>query len=186
MSYLRNQKFNFYSSNVNKMQKQLTFLFLFFNFLSFSQDITLKGIIKDNKNRGIQSASVSLLDESEDILGYNFTDEDGNYSITFEKPKTDNITIEIACLSYHKTSKIISLSNRNQNFSLEEKIEELNEVVVESGKKIRIAQDTTFIKVASFGNKTELTVEDILKKLPGIEVLKDGTIKAHGKTIDKK
>ncbi len=74
MSYLRNQKFNFYSSNVNKMQKQLTFLFLFFNFLSFSQDITLKGIIKDNKNRGIQSASVSLLDESEDILGYNFSD----------------------------------------------------------------------------------------------------------------
>ena len=95
------------------MQKQLTFLFLCFNFFSFSQEITLKGKIIDQQNRGIQSASVSLFDESEDILGYNFTDEDGNYSITFEKPKTDNITIEIACLSYHKTSKIISLSNRN-------------------------------------------------------------------------
>ena len=174
-----------YLSNASNMQKHITFFFILFYFISFSQEITLKGKILDQQNRGIQSASVSLLDESEDILGYNFTDEDGNYSITFEKPKTDNITIEIACLSYHKTSKIISLSNRNQNFSLEEKIEELNEVVVESGKKIRIAQDTTFIKVASFGNKTELTVEDILKKLPGIEVLKDGTIKAHGKTIDK-
>ena len=150
------------------MQKQLTFLFLFFNFYSFSQEITLKGKIIDQQNRGIQSASVSLLDESEDILGYNFSDEEGEYSITFEKPKTGNVTIEISSLGYHKISKIISLSNLSHNFSLEEKIEELNEVVVESGKKIRIAQDTTFIKVASFGNKTELTVEDILKKLPGI------------------
>ena len=73
---------------MNNMQKQLTFLFLFFNFFSFSQEITLKGKIIDQQNRGIQSASVSLLDESEDILGYNFSDEEGEYSITFEKPKS--------------------------------------------------------------------------------------------------
>lgn len=170
---------------MNNIQKLITILFLFINFFSFSQEITLKGKIIDHQNRGIQSASVSLLDESEDILGYNFSDEEGNYFITFEKPKIGNVTLEVSCLGYHKTSKIIALSNLTHNFSLEEKNEELNEVVVESGRKIRIEQDTTTIKVASFGNKTELTVEDILKKLPGIEVLKDGTIKAHGKTIDK-
>ena len=88
---------------------KITFLFLFFNFYSFSQEITLKGKIFDQQNRGIQSASVSLLDESEDILGYNFSDEEGEYSITFQKPKTGNITIELSCLGYHKISKIISL-----------------------------------------------------------------------------
>ena len=167
------------------MQKTITTFILLFSLFSFSQEITIKGIIKDNKNRGIQNASVSILDESDDFLGYAFTDENGFYSISFEKPKNETIKIEISCLGYKKITQIINSTNQNQNYQLEEKIESLQEVVVESSKKIRINQDTTYIKVASFGNKTEQTVEDILKKLPGIEVLKDGSIKAHGKTIDK-
>lgn len=167
------------------MKKSLTIIILFFSLFSFSQELTIKGKIKDNQNRSIQNASVSLLDESADFLGYAFTDENGLYSITFEKPKNQTIKIEISCLGYKKITQNINPTTQNLNYQLEDKIESLQEVVVESGKKIRIDQDTTYIRVASFGNNTEQTVEDILKKLPGIEVLKDGSIKAHGKTIDK-
>ena len=167
------------------MQKTVTIIILLCSIYSFSQKTTIKGSIKDQQNRSIQSASVSLFDEKDNFLGYNFTNENGNYSITFENKKYSLIKIEIACLGYHKISKLITTENLAQNFTLEEKIESLQEIVVESGKKIKIEQDTTYIKVASFGNKTEQTVEDILKKLPGIEVSKDGSIKAHGKTIDK-
>ena len=165
---------------------KIVILLLFFSLPLFSQQINLKGKIKDNQNRSIQSASVSITDDSENNLGYNYSDEDGNYSILFEKPKSEKITVEVSCLGYHKKTLFINIkTNTIQNFVLEEKIESLQEIVVESGKKIRIEQDTTTIKVASFGNKTEQTVEDILKKLPGIEVSKDGSIKAHGKPIDK-
>ena len=167
------------------MQKSLTTFIILFSIFSFSQEITIKGSIKDNKNRSIQNASVSLLDENNDFLGYDFTNENGLYSISFDKTKNQTIKIEISCLGYKKITQTINATNQNLNYQLEEKIESLQEVVVESGKKIRIDQDTTYIKVASFGNKTEQTVEDILKKLPGIEVTKDGSIKAHGKTIDK-
>lgn len=167
-----------------RINNYFIFIILLTNSL-FSQELTIKGKISDQQNRGIQNASVSLLDEKGDFLGYNFTDENGNYNITFEKLTTNNLTIEISCLGYQKVTQLINSSILTQNFTLEEKIETLNEIVLEAGKKIRIEQDTTFIKVASFGNKTEQTVEDILKKLPGIEVLKDGTIKAHGKAIDK-
>jgi hypothetical protein len=167
------------------MQKKFTLFFLLIICYSFSQETTVIGKVLDNQNRGIQSASVLLLDEVEDVLGYAFTDEHGNYSVSIQKPKNSKITFEISCLGYHKISKLIEYSEQNQNFKLEEKTETIQEVVIESGKKIRTEQDTTFIKVASFGNKTEQTVEDILKKIPGIEVTADGTIKAHGKTIDK-
>ena len=161
-------------------------LFLFFSLKLFAQQINIKGKIVDNQNRSIQSASVLIIDNSDNTLGYNYSDEEGNYSVSFDKPNSEKITIEVSCLSYYKKILTISIkTNTIQNFVLEEKTESLQEVVVESGKKIRIEQDTTTIKVASFGNKTEQTVEDILKKLPGIEVSKDGTIKAHGKTIDK-
>ncbi|WP_395045088.1 carboxypeptidase-like regulatory domain-containing protein [Flavobacterium sp.] len=167
------------------MIKIIAFLFLLPISL-FAQQINIKGVIKDNQNRSIQSASVSIIDDKENDLGYNFSDENGNYSITFEKPNSEKITLEVSCLGFKKNTRTLSVNiNSTQNFSLEEKLESLKEVVIESNKKIKVEQDTTTIKVASFGNKTEQTVEDILKKLPGIEVTKDGTIKAHGKAIDK-
>ena len=168
------------------MSKIIFLFFFLLSFTAFSQEINIKGTIKDSNDRGIQSASVLLIDDNENNLGYNYSDENGNYSISFAKPNSEKITIEISCLGYQK--KVLNLNvktNTIQNFTLVEKTETLKEVVIDANKKIRIEQDTTTIKVASFGNKTEQTVEDLLKKLPGIEVSKDGTIKAHGKTIDK-
>lgn len=167
------------------MQKSLITIILLYSFFSSSQEITVKGFIKDQQNRGIQNASVSLLDENDDVLGYDFTNENGLYTIAFDKQNYDKIKVEISCLGFQKIKSSIALKNQNLNFTLEEKKIILEEVVIETERKVRIKQDTTFIKIVSFGNKTEQTVEDILKKLPGIEVLKDGSIKAHGKIIDK-
>ena len=167
------------------MNKTIILLFLL-PYSLLAQQINIKGKIKDYQNRSIQSASVLLIDDNENNLGYNYSDEEGNYSISFEKTNSEKITLEVSCLGYlKKTLTLIVKSSTTQNFILEEKTESLREVVIDANKKIRIEQDTTTIKVAGFGNKTEQTVEDILKKLPGIEVSKDGTIKAHGKTIDK-
>ena len=166
------------------MNKIILFFFIF-PLIIFSQEIKVTGTIKDYQNRGIQNASVSLLDLTDDVLGYSFTNENGDYSILLNKSKENLIKIEIACLGYQKISLQITDLDKRQNFTLLEKSESLQEVIINANKKIRTDQDTTFIKVNSFSNKTEQTVEDILKKLPGIEVLKDGTIKAHGKTIDK-
>ncbi|SHF89750.1 CarboxypepD_reg-like domain-containing protein [Flavobacterium segetis] len=167
------------------MQKLIVFFLLFFSLSTQAQEFIIKGKIIDLENRGIQNASVSLINENGDYLEYDFTDENGNYSIAFQNPKSLTITIEISCLGYGKISKIVSNSSQSENFILEKKAQILQEVIIESSKKVRVEQDTTTIKVASFGNKTEQTIEDVLKKIPGIVVLKDGTIKAHGVSIDK-
>lgn len=163
------------------------YLILIFITCSLSaQQLKISGKIKDRQNRSITSASVSFIDEDGENLGYDFSDEEGNYIVTLKKLDKKVIFVEISCLGYQKRRfSIIAKENLSENFLLEEKSEYIQEVVIESGKKIRIDQDTTTIRVAGFSNKTEQTVEDILKKLPGIEVAKDGSIKAHGKSIDK-
>lgn len=169
------------------MQK-LFILFLLFPIIIFSQEIKISGTIKDNLNRGIESASVLVYDNLENTLAYTYSDAKGNFNLVFEKPTSSIIKVSVASLGYSKKEielDLTSKSNLSQSFVLEEKTEYLKEVVIEANQKIKIDRDTTTIKVASFGNKTEQTVEDILKKLPGIEVQKDGSIKAHGKTIDK-
>jgi hypothetical protein len=168
------------------MQKALLLLF-FFQF-SFSQEIKISGSINDKTNRSIESASVVLLDPTENTLAYTYSNENGNYTLVFDKPNSDTIILVVSSLGHTKKELKIAINSKTnitQNFTLDDKIESLHEVVIASDQKIKIDRDTTTIKVARFGNKTELTVEDILKKLPGIEVQKDGTIKAHGKTIDK-
>ena len=169
------------------MQKKLLALLLF-PILIFSQEIKISGTVKDNQNRGIESASVLVYDDLENTLAYTYSDAKGNYNLVFEKPTNSTIKVSVASLGYSKKEKTLELtskSNLSESFVLEEKTEYLKEVVIEANQKIRINRDTTTIKVASFSNNTEQTIEDILKKLPGIEVQKDGSIKAHGKTIDK-
>lgn len=169
------------------MTKDFRYLILtFFIIISAnSQETRISGKITDSQNRSIDGASVLCMDTNENSLGYGFSDENGNYSLSIEKA-SEEIILEVSNLGFQQQRlKVPSKNNLILNFTLEEKAEFLDEVVIEEGKKIRIDQDTTTIKVASFGNKTEQTVEDILKKLPGIEVLKDGTIKAHGKPINK-
>ena len=169
------------------MRNKLLVLLLF-PILILAQEIKISGTIKDNQNRGIESASVLVYDNLDNTLSYGYSDAKGNYNLVFEKPTNSIIKVSVVSLGYSKKNMTIDLtlkSNLYQSFILEEKTEYLKEVVIEANQKIRISRDTTTIKVASFSNKTEQTVEDILKKLPGIEVQKDGSIKAHGKTIDK-
>ncbi len=170
-----------------RIKPKLSLVVMFFlPIVLIGQQISIRGEIKDIQNRSIQNASVSIFDENENHLGYNFSDEKGFYIISIEKPSSVKIHIEVSCLGYYmKRIDIIKQTDIVQDFVLTEKIESLKEVIIEASQKIRIERDTTTIKVSSFGTKTDQTVEDILKKLPGIEVLKDGTIKAHGKNIDK-
>ena len=61
----------------------------------------------------------------------------------------------------------------------------LEQVEIVREMPVSIKGDTIVYNADSFKSGTERKLEDILKKLPGITVQKDGTIKAHGKTIDK-
>lgn len=157
-------------------------------FAIFSQNIQISGTVKDKQNRGIESASVVVLDKAQKTLNYTYSAENGMYLLTFNKPNSTMLTFVVSSLGYIQEEIKIDITDKKNvilSFMLAESTEILKEVIIEVNQKIKIDRDTTTIKVASFGNRTEQTVEDILKKIPGIEVQQDGTIKAHGKKIDK-
>jgi hypothetical protein len=61
----------------------------------------------------------------------------------------------------------------------------LREVIVHNTGAIRIKGDTTEFVADSFKVKEGATVEDLLKKLPGLSVNSKGEITAQGKKVDK-
>lgn len=168
--------------------KKIFLLLLLLPLSAIGQLIKINGSILDQNNRGIENASVVVYDKDENILVYERTSEKGVVELRFEKKNLTLIKIEITSLGFLKKELELNLNALNEPtfiVKLLEDIEVLKEVVILSEQKIRIDQDTTFIKVDKFVNKTEQTLEDVLKKLPGIKVESDGTVKAHGKAIDK-
>jgi hypothetical protein len=61
----------------------------------------------------------------------------------------------------------------------------LQELIIKSGSPMRIKGDTTIFTADSFKVSANANVEELLKKLPGIQVDKDGKIKAMGQTVEK-
>ncbi len=155
--------------------------FLFFDSLVFCQEINVKGTVKNINNVVIESASVMLVDKNENVIAYTFTNDKGVFILNFIK-KDATCTIIVHSLGMEKRKIPVEINNNIEiPIILNFKEEILNEVIINSVKK----NDTTSLKVKDYINNIEQTVEDLLKKLPGIEVLADGSIKAYGKPIDK-
>ena len=68
--------------------------------------------------------------------------------------------------------------------ALADKSKLLAEVVVEQAP-VTIRHDTIEYNAGSFKTKPDAVVEDLLKKLPGVQVDKDGKIKANGEEVKK-
>ena len=74
--------------------------------------------------------------------------------------------------------------NNIGNIVLMSKTQLLKEIIIKSGS-LRIKGDTTSYRASDFKVGANANVEELLKKLPGIQVGKNGEIKAMGETVKK-
>lgn len=161
--------------------------FLFWPIFSSAQNNITGEIKSGSKVTPIVNASIVLYN-GDDIIGYTYSNDKGNYTIKLKNLKNDSIKVVANSLGYKSKEKSIRLFDNQDfviDFLLEEKIESLNEVVLEVWEKISVKKDTINFKVSAFKDGSEDVVEDLLKNIPGIEVTSEGSIKVNGKTIDK-
>lgn len=161
----------------------ISIAFLFCNII-FAQSIT--GIVVDEFGNAIESTSVILKNKENNTVAYQFTKTDGSFGFTNIEAK--EYVLHCNALSYEK--KVISVDLRSKpdqefSISLEEKSEELKEIVIDIPAPIKQKKDTITFDVKSFLDGTEYTVEDLLKKLPGVNVTDDGTVKVGNQEIEK-
>lgn len=159
---------------------------LFSSSICYSQTIIEGYVIDKETSKGIY-ASVVLKDENGKIITYTNTKGSGYYElITSAK---GNFHLNISSLAYEGASKKILIDNDSnivqENFELNVKITELKEVVIQSTRPITIKKDTIVFDAKSFLQGDEQVVEDLLKKIPGLNVLSDGTIRVGNQEVEK-
>lgn len=154
-----------------------------------------KGLIKGHltdKTSGqpLADASIALLyAKDSSIAASAFTDKKGSF--TLDELPTGTYKLYITFLGYQPLLQTVSLNEDKPQASLgaiplQKTGVTLGEVeITEIKPPIRVKKDTLEFNAGSFKTRQNAVVEELLKKLPGVEVDKDGTIKAQGETIKK-
>ena len=170
------------------MKKIIFLTFLFFSFITYSQTKTfeLTGTIKSGEgNELLESATVHterLKDSS--IIAYTITNSKGYFNVGGKTADT-KVKLVVSYIGYKPYSKIVSVKNQNIGAITLQPANMLDAVVIRSSAPITIKKDTVEFNVKSFKTKKDANVEDLLKKLPGLEVDDEGNITVNGKSVNK-
>lgn len=142
---------------------------------------TIKGRVTDKVTRQpLESATVTLQQGGDgNIINYTLTDADGRFQLSSSSLKDRTITVFY--MGYRKKT-IPVLISRPLTIELEQEAVLLKEVQIRPGR-VWGRQDTLKYDLTRFTSSKDRNVSDVLKKLPGINVEENGTIKYNGKVI---
>ena len=169
------------------MKKIIFFLIISFTGLGLNAQV--HGTVIDSASKKpVDRAVIGLVVKSNtaDTL-YTFTDEKGFFS--FENVPSSNFSIVVHNMGYFPVAKFVLVNKPEKTIEIGNVViayrgKILDEVVVLAAAVI-IKEDTVEYNAASFKVKENAVVEDLLKKLPGVQVDKDGNVTAQGKSVTR-
>jgi hypothetical protein len=146
----------------------------------------IKGTVTDTTGKPIPYTTVSLKNSSGNAI-INYTAADSKGIFTLQVPAGDigkDLTVEVHSMGYLTAMKNITGADTTVNFILTETAIQLQEVIAINKRLVlRINGDTLIYKVSDFANPQDQAIIDVIKKMPGITVAKDGTIRYNNKPV---
>lgn len=154
--------------------------------LCVAQTVRFDGFIQDGKKNPLEMANVMAVNTVTKAMdSYGITNDKGKFQLTL-KPNT-SYSIKISYLGMKSKEITISTQTANiaQNIVMDDVGIELEGVEIVREMPVSIKGDTIVYNADSFKSGTEKKLEDVLKKLPGVEVNADGEIEVEGKKVSK-
>jgi hypothetical protein len=153
-------------------------------------DGNIKGKLVDTAARQpVTDATVSVVNAKDSsLVTFTLTNKEGVFEI--KGLEAGNYNLLISHQVYLPVKKSFSISPDKKQIDLGNVISQkdfktLEGVVVTSEAPIVVKGDTVQFNASGFKTPPNATVEDLLKKLPGVEVDKEGTVKAQGEQVQK-
>ncbi len=159
------------------------FSFCCFPLLVYSQTTTLSGLVRNKQGKPLIVSVTVQAKGSTTISGFATSDVEGRYSVEY-KGDADSLTLVVSGIMVGKHYRSVPNKTATVDFTVEENTLELKDVVV-TAMPIRRTGDTLNYLVSSYTNQSDRTIEDALKKMPGILVDESSAISYNGKKINK-
>ncbi|OJJ18879.1 hypothetical protein BKI52_25250 [marine bacterium AO1-C] len=149
----------------------------------------ISGKVIDPEGKALPGATVMLMNLPDSILNkFGSTNNAGVF--TLPRVKAGNYNLQITFTGFKTLNKALTLEKGKDlalgNLTLQEDKKVLDEIVVKDDRvPIVIKEDTIEYNAKAFRTRPNSNVEKLLKQLPGVEVDRDGKIKAQGKEVKK-
>ena len=165
------------------VRKSVLNLLLLFPILVFGQQNQhfYEGQITNGKGVGIDNVLCKLMNEKDSLLTYAISQTQGQYQLPYS---ANGVKILFTKMGYAPYVQSVNGKRHVYNITLEDKAFQLEGVVIKADPITR-HKDTLNYNVASFTQKEDIHIEDVLKRLPGIEVSESGKITYQGLSVNK-
>ena len=176
------------------MKKIFTLSTVFVLFLSSinaqKSDGSVKGKLTDSSGKQpLNGATVSIVNTKDSSLAtFTLSNKQGGFEV--KGLEQGNYQLMVSFQGFETFKKVFSITAEAKAIDLGElnvqkEYKTLGEVVVTSESPVVVKNDTVQFNASGFKTKPNATVEDLLKKIPGVEVDKEGNVKAQGEDIQK-
>jgi len=145
----------------------------------------ISGIVKDSTDLGVIGATVSLTSDKDTLK--TSTNNDGIF--IFKDVKSATYTIVVQSIGYMKTPPMRFKQNDmvprivRDPILLKEETNTLNTVTINGTPSITYKTDTVEYKASDYVVRKNATVDELLKKMEGMEVGADGSLVHQGETV---
>ena len=153
--------------------------------LSAQKNHKITGIVQDTTGETLLGSTILLLDQDSVFVDFSRSELDGSFE--FKKVAPGPYIVKITFVGFIPEHIPVNISSRDVDIGtieLKEIATELMEVVIRAARApIKMRGDTIEYDATTFKVPEGSTVEDLLKKLPGIQVDQDGDIIADGQNV---
>jgi Outer membrane protein beta-barrel family/Carboxypeptidase regulatory-like domain len=152
---------------------------------------SVKGLAFDTISKlPVAGATITVLEKKDSsLVTFTMTGNDGRFEL--KGLANGEYRLLITHINYHNSNSIFTISDVAKNADLgnvtmNDAVKVLAEAVVRTeAPPVTLVGDTVQYNAGSFKVQPNASVEQLLKKLPGVKVDKDGTIKAQGEKVTK-
>ncbi|SKB77587.1 TonB-dependent receptor [Dyadobacter psychrophilus] len=144
-------------------------------------------VIDSTSKKPLRTASVSLVMQRDSAyVMASITDGDGKFR--FKNVSTGSYRLLVTFIGYRNKSALFTLSLnsavRLDTLWMSEQGNDLQEVVIkQEAPPVALKGDTVQFNADAFKTEPNAQLEELLKKLPGVEVSRDGEIKSNGQAV---
>jgi Outer membrane protein beta-barrel family len=177
------------------MQMKVTYtlliaLFLLFSQQGWAQSNTVKGTVVDTVNANTLSKSSIILLRAKDSVLIDYTRTDDKGAFVLHSDTLGKYILMNTFPGFADFVDIITVKNEKPidlgRINMISKSHLLSEFVLKQQiGAIKIKGDTTEYVADSFKVRDNATVEDLLKRMPGLQVNKNGEVVAQGEKVEK-
>lgn len=166
-------------------------LFGFTITVSAQRNGSIRGVAYDTLSKqGIASATISVLEKKDSsLVTFTMTDNGGRFEL--KGIPNSEYRLLISHVNYHSSNTFFTISDDKKNIDVGNIVmndvnKVLSEVIVTNeAPPVTLVGDTVQYNAGSFKTQPNANVEQLLKKLPGMKVEKDGSIKAQGEKVNR-